>query len=442
MAFIFFLLHPMWFEARFRGSFRGQRGRLSFFHFFGLLEIAGEGGVSSKRLLIRFWRWTWRFPRPTKPPSPPPGAPKADKPVERVARPFEGDSSPTTGRMCPKSQDEPQDAAVSGQGHGWPVLGPTGAVPEGTPPPSPKASKTDGKVEKAPEARSPDEKPGTVPSVFAPPKPLPRGLPGEITEIPRSVQKSVTGPVPPLPSTNTPALSGPSEPFGAKPASGLPPQSPTDDKVPGAPQPILPPAGETPSGFSSETRPPAPPPSPPPPPPPPPPEEPGKTGGEPGSSEPGGFRQTLRRIRKKISQWYKKGKFYYKQGKNIWGRVSPMTWRLFDRMKRGVFLSDPRLRLRYGFSDPFVTGMAHGMACQAAGMLLPLGVTFEPIPSFPPGTPYVRGSLRFRIAPWRMAWSFFAFMAEPELWKGLWDLGKWWRNRKKKPEVPPEPPKK
>ncbi len=43
------------------------------------------------------------------------------------------DTSPTTGRMCPKSQDEPQDAAVSGQGHGWPVLGPTGDVLEGTP---------------------------------------------------------------------------------------------------------------------------------------------------------------------------------------------------------------------------------------------------------------------------------------------------------------------
>ncbi len=44
------------------------------------------------------------------------------------------ETSPTRGRMCPKSQDEPQDAAVSGQGHGWPVLGPTGAVLEGTSP--------------------------------------------------------------------------------------------------------------------------------------------------------------------------------------------------------------------------------------------------------------------------------------------------------------------
>ncbi len=43
-------------------------------------------------------------------------------------------TSPTMGRMFPKSQDEPQDAAVSGQGHGWPVLGPTGAALEGTNP--------------------------------------------------------------------------------------------------------------------------------------------------------------------------------------------------------------------------------------------------------------------------------------------------------------------
>ncbi len=43
-------------------------------------------------------------------------------------------TSPTRGRMCPNSQDEPQDAAVSGQGHGWPVLGPTDAVLEGTSP--------------------------------------------------------------------------------------------------------------------------------------------------------------------------------------------------------------------------------------------------------------------------------------------------------------------
>ncbi len=46
------------------------------------------------------------------------------------------DMSPSMGRMLPKSQDEPQDAAVSGQGHGWPVLGPTGELLEDTSIPS------------------------------------------------------------------------------------------------------------------------------------------------------------------------------------------------------------------------------------------------------------------------------------------------------------------
>lgn len=83
----FFLLHPLTFMLRVRGTPAGQRGHFRFTHLFGLLWLDAGIDRRARDVHIGFWRWSWRIaggrqPRPErKPPSPPPSSPPSPSPA-------------------------------------------------------------------------------------------------------------------------------------------------------------------------------------------------------------------------------------------------------------------------------------------------------------------------------------------------------------------------
>ncbi len=196
----FFLLHPLTFMFRLRGTPAGQRGHVRFTHLFGLLWLDAGADRRLREVRLGFWRWSWRIaggrpPRPErKPPSSPPSPPlspipstvtpasteKAEvppaTPVSPTAAPQTMASEPAAGTASSKD-DTPQKAEEKPSETILPASPATAEEPATTeapcPPqePQPKAASVPVSTGSEEEAVSPLPEPTAGPPLFEPPPP-------------------------------------------------------------------------------------------------------------------------------------------------------------------------------------------------------------------------------------------------------------------------------
>ncbi|HQG29611.1 MAG TPA: hypothetical protein PLY73_13750, partial [Candidatus Ozemobacteraceae bacterium] len=92
----FFLLHPLTFMLRLRGTPAGQRGHVRFTHLFGLLWLDAGLDRRARNVRIGFWRWSWRIAggRPPRPERKSPSSPAAPPPPSPAPTPTFSTAAP------------------------------------------------------------------------------------------------------------------------------------------------------------------------------------------------------------------------------------------------------------------------------------------------------------------------------------------------------------
>ncbi len=115
-----------------------------------------------------------------------------------------------------------------------------------------------------------------------------------------------------------------------------------------------------------------------------------------------------------------------------WQVLFPVFQRFWKRGKKGFSISDPTLLLRYALHEPYLTGMFHANLAILSGMAGRFGVNFQPMPVFAEPCVYARGRATAIIRPWRLVLAMLGLLCEPDLYRELWQLLKWyWASRKR-----------
>jgi|GEM_PF-3989825 len=372
---VFVLLHPLDFDIQGRCTFRGQRGEIWFSHFFGLLGIGVMAGPRRQTLKIRIWRWKmpisiliYPFVLLFQ------AVLVVCNMIARIMKSIKTACSKFLSIIVPGRK--PPEPSSDG-----PSAPPLKIIDVVKPPLEP--SKEFPIKKQTPDLRSPEEKE----SSNEPSKP------DAITK----EQSETVSLLPPSQVSST-------APFSVPPES-LITSAPAikKDEV----KQIE--SGEISSDRYSE-------------------ESKKEPDGE-SSTPPEGFVNKYKEVRKKILRNWRKVKRIYRQSRGIWERFSPIIWKFVGNMWRSFRISGPGAKLLFGFPEPHVTGMFQGAASQVSGMLFPFGIFIKPEPVFDKTTLHIRFDVGARVYPWRVATSVVRLFFEKELWKGLYDLWKWYRSR-------------
>jgi len=186
---VFFLLHPLTFMLRLRGTPAGQRGHVRLTHLFGLLWLDAGIDRRAREVRLGFWRWSWRLaggrsPRPgRKPPSPPPAPPLSPTPASSIAAPVPAEktevrSPPPVASPQPPATAPAASITSSKDDAAFPSVSPsTAEKPAATSslrplqePPA-KAASAPASVVSVEEPPRPSPEPSAGPPPFEPPPP-------------------------------------------------------------------------------------------------------------------------------------------------------------------------------------------------------------------------------------------------------------------------------
>ena len=143
----------------------------------------------------------------------------------------------------------------------------------------------------------------------------------------------------------------------------------------------------------------------------------------------------LRKFKKDFNNRYNQLKSALKIIKQKWGSLWPVAKRFWNRGKKGFKFHDAYLKVEYSLDEHYLTGMMCGYLAPTVGFAQRYGLTFEPIPVFP-NIPeaglYSKASWQIDIKPYRLIWAVTALLFEKNLYKELYWLYKWRKNKKKK----------
>jgi len=396
------LLHPLTFNLKLRASKLGQRAEIWASYFFGALKIGVIATPDTQDLTLKFLFWKKLLQRSQR--SKPP------RPASRPTPPSSGaDASPGSGSATstvrPATTDEPHTPAENA----FP-----GALPEpersSEPAPVSHADATSEAII-APTGQTvvqPDST--TMPAIVQPDKTTPRAsLPEPETgeSAPEEYQSPETKAPPSLP----PVVNPEPQTTASKTSTG---PAPIDDK------PLKPIAAVSAEQTRNQTR------------------DQNETAASPGDSarnaQPAAnnWRGRFRKFKRDLSRRYLQVKGWLRIFMRKWQVLFPVFQRFWKRGKKGFSISDPTLLLRYALHEPYLTGMFHANLAILSGMAGRFGVNFQPMPVFAEPCVYARGRATAIIRPWRLVLAMLGLLCEPDLYRELWQLLKWyWASRKR-----------
>lgn len=401
---VFLLVHPLSLHFRARISMQGQRGELRIRHLFGLLQLIADVSPRSQRVALQFWRWRRVLYRSRKtsgrkdalPPSSPPQSPlpptspqsSSPPPPELPGScPSSNVASATTGTEDETSPIEPFSAPIpDGQE--------TSATAQAMAKQQSDAAISESRSGQPSTTRDPEQSKVADKDASAGPVTTPDRTASEGSY---SGEDSYGG-----------GDSDNSSDVGAE-RSDIPPSSATLQDAPepssyssSSPPPPRPPSADSPEGTDG-------------------------TGQSPGAT---GKRQEFHRWQRLMLRYFRLFRLWVRRASTLWQRFSPALKRLLTNFWAIFTLHGPTIRCRFSLPDPCLTGMLHGVLASFGGILHPYGVSLIPTPVFSGAKLQIRLSSGISLYPWRMFWVVLQLMLERELWKGLWELFRWHRQRR------------
>ncbi len=143
----------------------------------------------------------------------------------------------------------------------------------------------------------------------------------------------------------------------------------------------------------------------------------------------------LRKFKKDFENRYKQFRTAIILIKQKWNSLWPVAKRFWNRGKKGFSFHDAYLKVEYSLDEHYLTGMMCGYLAPTVGFAQRYGLKFEPIPVFPNAPEaglYSKASWQIDIKPYRLIWAVTALLFEKNLYKELYWLYKWRKEKRKK----------
>ena len=143
----------------------------------------------------------------------------------------------------------------------------------------------------------------------------------------------------------------------------------------------------------------------------------------------------LRKFKKDFDNRYKQLRTAIILIKQKWNSLWPVAKRFWNRGKKGFRFHDAYLKVEYSLDEHYLTGMMCGYLAPTVGFAQRYGLKFEPIPVFPNAPEaglYSKASWQIDIKPYRLIWAVTALLFEKNLYKELYWLYKWRKEKRKK----------
>ena len=147
------------------------------------------------------------------------------------------------------------------------------------------------------------------------------------------------------------------------------------------------------------------------------------------------FNAKLRKFKKDFDNRYKQLRTVIILIKQKWNSLWPVVKRFWNRGKKGFRFHDAYLKVEYSLDEHYLTGMMCGYLAPTVGFAQRYGLKFEPIPVFPNAPEaglYSKSSWQIDIKPYRLIWAVTALLFEKNLYKELYWLYKWRKEKRKR----------
>ncbi|MBU1107942.1 MAG: hypothetical protein KKB51_14815 [Candidatus Riflebacteria bacterium] len=404
------LFHPLRFDVKLRGSVKGQRAEVWFVYLFRLFKIGVIATPHTQDLVVSFMGWKKRLDRlgSRKPASnPPPTTPSGAVPSTDTSAPTTSTAAPQTTESATSADvqvnDKPIKADVTAESPPITDSVVKSKEPSSRAPTSSEAIPVDHRTETADATTGTAEASDTVSAVVD--EPL---LPHKTQQSPEQIAAT-----PALSEKNAPEID-PEKPETIEPVIE------SDKPVADIDSRPLKPLHEVEAEYKAAKD-----------------NESGRANAQPGADTADAtgkatksLKQVLRRFKRDASRRFNQFKTYARLFRLKWRSLSPVFKRFWQRGKPGFGLPRIDLLLRYALHEPYLTGMCHGTLAVASGMAGQWGVNFVPVPQFGAPMIYSRAYVTAVVRPWRLLYATAALLFEKQLYKEIWQLFKWYREKK------------
>ena len=147
-----------------------------------------------------------------------------------------------------------------------------------------------------------------------------------------------------------------------------------------------------------------------------------------------GWEAKLRKFKKDFNRRYEQLRGKFMLAKQKWNSLWPVVKRFWNRGKKGFRFHDAYLKVEYSLDEHYLTGMLCGYLAPTIGFIKSYGLDFEPVAMFPekPGYGvYSKAAWCLDIKPYRLVWAVAGLLFEKNVYKEIYWLYKYKKEKKK-----------